>query len=155
MSILESLMPCQHMRTWHAVFTINNRHATMNFLSSYSFSSQKVHYTSLFFWLGLSWFSWVFPDKCLDSTSPSNRPYFVIFWGLYVLNFSWPLHEVMPYPVTVLFMGHKLVWNCDRILIKRLIESLPESWCMIGTVFTGPSLPDDLKMIHTHYLGEN
>jgi hypothetical protein len=42
---------------WHAVFAINNRHAT-NFSSFYSFNSQKAHYTSLFFFPRLRYWCW-------------------------------------------------------------------------------------------------
>jgi hypothetical protein len=48
-SLSESVMPRQHTWTWHA---------TMNLSSSYSFSSQKAHYTSLFF-TGLHYWCWM------------------------------------------------------------------------------------------------
>lgn len=58
MLLVESLVQFHYTGTWHAVFSVNNRHATMDFLSSCSISSQKSHYTSLFFLTCLHYWYW-------------------------------------------------------------------------------------------------
>lgn len=47
MSLTESLVLFQYIWTWHAVFITNRKYETMYFSTSYSFCSQKLHYTSL------------------------------------------------------------------------------------------------------------